>query len=114
MLDAIITGLITWVIASFVIRVFLLATQRSGEESSTNLSMPSAKKHVRIKIHMEEINGWWYGWFQNSDGSEAFVSQGTSYDAALNNCTSTINERNPDLSVNIIFEMKNAISPVQN
>lgn len=45
-----------------------------------------------VKLKMECINGWWYGFYTPSKGgSEMFVAQGTTYEEAVANCKERLN-----------------------
>ena len=38
-----------------------------------------------VVIRMEQIKGWWYGFYASS-GGDIFVAQGTTFDEAVDNC----------------------------
>ena len=38
-----------------------------------------------VVIRMEQIKGWWYG-FYSSKGGDIFVAQGTTFEEAVDNC----------------------------
>jgi hypothetical protein len=104
-----------WTVGSFLLR--LLMSTAEHEQRMPIIITPDnipPDAIVVMTVHMEQIGEWWYGWFQNEDGTETFVSQGRSYDDALNNCKQRVQERNPGLRVKYIFEMKNASTAVQN
>lgn len=116
MLDIIIACFIGWLIGSFIVRRLSANSYEDdddeGDELVTDLPPGST---VNMVIHMEEVKGWWYGWFIGENGSETFISQGETYDAALNNCKQRVTEKNPSLNVKFTFEMfKNANATVQN
>ena len=38
-----------------------------------------------VVVRMEQINGWWYGFYASKD-SDIFVAQGTTFEEAVDNC----------------------------
>lgn len=113
MLETIFWCLIGWMIGSFLIRSLLDRDRDVNDHTPITLNKLPRNAIVIMPIHMEQIEGWWYGWFINENGTETFVSQGKTYDEALNNCKKRVQERNPDLRVQYKFEMKNANTTVQ-
>ena len=111
MIETLVWCLIGWMIGSFLVRNVMRSDERPDRIPADQLPPGTP---LRMTIHMEEIKGWWYGWFHNDNGTEVFISQGETYDVALNNCKSRVNEKNPDVKVDITFEMKNASPTVQN
>lgn len=101
-----------WMVGSFVLRSLFGGLQQNTP-TRIHIDQLPTNAVVDITIHMEQIKGWWYGWFCNEDGTETFVSQGTTYDDALNNCKQRVQERNPQLKVRYNFEMKNANTTIQ-
>lgn len=112
MLETLVLCLIGWMIGSFIVRGMIPHDQDRDEKTYIGHFPPGTR--MAMTIHMEEMNGWWYGWFYNDDGTEVFVAQGTTYENALNNCKSRVLEKNSELNVSFIFEMKNANTTVQN
>jgi hypothetical protein len=62
-------------------------------EEERDVTKYLANKHVAvIKVKMEEMNGWWYGFYETKNGGELFVAQGTTYEEAVENCRVRLQE----------------------
>lgn len=109
MVETLVWCFIGWLLGSFVLRVI---TRVNEDDDTTEQSTPD--RPLSMTIQMEQFKGYWYGWFNNDDGSEVFISQGSTYDEAINNCKLRVMEKNPDLPLKFNFEMKNANTAVQN
>ena len=111
MLETLLWVIVGWAMGSFLLSLTARETSLSADTEDVDDLPPNAV--VVMDIQLEEVKGWWYGWFHNSDGSETFIGQGTTYDEAINNCRERIREQHPDLKLKYNFEMKNANTTVQ-
>ena len=57
-----------------------------------------------IKINVEQINGWWYGFHTNSKGDEMFIAQGTTYEEAIANCKVRLQEKISLEDIDLAFQ----------
>lgn len=115
MIDVVIAVLL-WLLGSALMRALEARSSEEPPEDHAEINMRDVPDGVIlvVKIYMEQVGEWWYGWFHNEDGSEVFIGQGDTYDTALNNCRERIFERAPRDKVKFIFEMKHANSTIQN
>lgn len=84
MLELLFYGIIIWVIMKIVLSGMI--------ESSLNGEAPQdIKQHIAqdkppvVVIRMEQIKGWWYGFYSSKSG-DIFVAQGTTFEEAVDNC----------------------------
>jgi hypothetical protein len=84
MFELLIYGVIIWVIMKIVLSGMI--------DSSLDEAPPhDIKEHIAqdkppvVVIRMEQIKGWWYG-FYASKGGDIFVAQGTTFEEAVDNC----------------------------
>ena len=52
---------------------------------------------------MEQIKGWWYG-FYNSKGGDIFVAQGATFEEAVDNCKERLtSDASKDSQIKLAF-----------
>ena len=87
MIETIIYILIFWIVLRAVANIFANANAPVEEEEEDIYKHLERKKVVDVKLKMENINGWWYGFYTPPSGNgEIFVAQGTTHEEAVANC----------------------------
>lgn len=95
LIEAFIYSFIIYLAVRFVLN-FVTIVQDPDDEEIRDIKEHLARTRVAlVQIKMEQINGWWYGFYHSPDGGEMFVAQGNTYDEAVANCR----ERLKDSSV---------------
>jgi len=59
-----------------------------------------------IKVRMEQINGWWYGYLCTPGGQESFLGQGVTQEAAVATCKQRLDAISPTKIENVHIEKK--------
>lgn len=114
MIETLIYILIGWMIMQIVLGVTSAVHQIDDvkEEDKEEIEDHLKKNAVTIvKIKMEHINGWWYGFYPTKQGGELFVAQGTTYDEAIENCRQRLESDILKNKTRLVFQ-KNETSTV--
>jgi len=96
-----------------VTNVFFSAYGLAEAEQQEDIYKHLERKNVIVvKLKMEMINGWWYGFYTPPHGTgETFVAQGPTYDEAIANCKERLSTDKHTFKIE--FE-KNETKSIQN
>lgn len=88
-----------------VLSLFVVYRDDDEDDEPEDLDRQLQKQGTAlIQIKLEEINGWWYGFYHPKEGSEVFVAQGESYDEAVENCKVRLQDNNVLRNLKIEFK----------
>ena len=86
MLEFIFYVVIVWLILKIIVNGMIGSSLDEPESQPRDISQYIAQnKPSAVVIKIEQIKGWWYG-FYHSDSGDIFVAQGTTFDEAVANC----------------------------
>ncbi len=106
MIETIIYIFLGWFIIRTVLGVIAAAQEGVSQEDEKEQIEDHLKKNkplVVVKIKMEQINGWWYGFYPTKEGGELFVAQGTTFEEAVENCKQRLQSEILDKKTKLIF-----------
>lgn len=84
MLELLFYAVIVWVVLKIILSG--MAESSLDEEQPKDIRQHIAQnKPPIVVVRMEQIKGWWYG-FYASGGGDIFVAQGTTFEEAVENC----------------------------
>lgn len=84
MLELLFYAVIVWVVMKIILSGMVESSLDDEQPKDIRQHIAQNKPPV-VVIRMEQIKGWWYGFYASSDG-DIFVAQGTTFDEAVDNC----------------------------
>jgi hypothetical protein len=84
MLELLFYAVIVWVVMKIVLSGMIESSLDDEQPKDIRQHIAQNKPPV-VVIRMEQIKGWWYGFYASS-GGDIFVAQGTTFDEAVDNC----------------------------
>jgi len=84
MLELLFYAVIVWVVMKIVLSGMIESSLDEEQPKDIRQHIAQNKPPV-VVIRMEQIKGWWYGFYASS-GGDIFVAQGTTFDEAVDNC----------------------------
>ncbi len=107
MIETIIYIFLGWFIMRTVLGVIAAAQEdanQGDEKEQIEDHLRKKKSLVVVKVKMEQINGWWYGFYPTKEGGELFVAQGTTFEEAVENCKQRLQSEVLDKKTKLIFD----------
>jgi hypothetical protein len=87
MLETIIYIVIFWIIARTLIELVGFVQSIDPVEQEQDIKDHLRQRNISIvTVRVEQINGWWYGFYHTKAKGEVFIAQGTTFDEAVQNC----------------------------
>ena len=87
MLETIIYIVIFWIVARTLIELVGFVHSIDPVEKEQDIKDHLRQRNINvITVRMEEIKGWWYGFYHTKGKGEIFIAQGTTFDEAVKNC----------------------------
>jgi hypothetical protein len=86
MIETLIYFFVFYIVLRVILGMFVIVQDNDDEEIKDIKQHLARQRIALVQIKMEQINGWWYGFYHSADGSEMFVAQGNTYDEAVANC----------------------------
>lgn len=102
MLELLIYGVIIWIIMKIVLSGMIESSLNEEPPQDIKQYIAQDKPPVAV-IRMEQIKGWWYG-FYNSKGGDIFVAQGATFEEAVDNCKERLtSDASKDSQIKLAF-----------